>query len=155
MKKKIIIFLFLLGAILSAATFALLNYSYSTGTRSGKLVKLSRKGAIFKTYEGTLDLGSGDQLTWDFSLHDSEIGEELVKKTGQQVNLEYRELLYKVFYSTKYDVTSWSMLRVAGNENFCRLVNVMRKSKFVVEKVKELIEKHDAALIEDARRCQN
>jgi hypothetical protein len=154
-KRKIILFLFLLGAVLSAATYGLLNYSYSDGIRSGKLVKLAKKGAILKTYEGTLDLGSGDQLTWDFSIHDSELGEALVKKTGQQVKLEYRELLYKVFYSTKYDVVSWSMLRVAGNENFCRLVNVIRNSKFIVDKVKDLIEKHDASLIEDARRCQN
>lgn len=146
--------MFILFLILGAASYGLLNYSYSNGIRSGKLVKLSKKGAIIKTYEGTLDLGSGDQLTWDFSIHDHDLGEELVKKTGQQVKLEYRELLYKVFYTTKFDVTSWSLLRVAGSENFCRLVNVLRKSRFVVGKVKDLMSEHDPDLLEAARKCQ-
>lgn len=154
MKKKIISFFILILIILGGATYALLNYNYSNGFRSGKLVKLSRKGAVIKTYEGTLDLGSGDQLTWNFSIHDKELGEALEKKTGQQVKLEYRELLYKVFYGSKYDVTSWSLLRVAGSENFCRLVNVIKHSRIAVDKVKALVKEYDASLLEEIRDCQ-
>ncbi|OUR97126.1 hypothetical protein A9Q84_12415 [Halobacteriovorax marinus] len=154
MKKKIILILTLILFILAGATYGLLNYNYSNGIRSGRLVKLSKKGALVKTYEGTLDEGSGDQLTWNFSIHDTELGEELVKHTGQKVNLEYRELLYKVFYKTKYDVTSWKLLKTPGSVNFCRLVNIMRKSRFVVEKVKQLINQYDSALLQEARNCQ-
>jgi hypothetical protein len=153
-KRKIFVFLFILVGILGAISYGVLSYSYSEGVRSGKLVKLSKKGAFLKTYEGTLDLGSGDNLTWNFSLHDDEMGEQLVKRTGQQVQLTYRQLLYKMYYSTNFDVTSWSLVRVAGSENFCRLVTVIRKSKFVVGKVRDLIEEHDAALLEEARQCQ-
>jgi len=154
MKKKIILILTLILIILAGSTYGLLNYSYSNGVRSGRLVKLSKKGALVKTYEGTLDEGSGDQLTWNFSIHDTALGEELVKKTGQKVNLEYRELLYKVFYTTKYDVTSWTLLKSPGSENFCRLVNIMRKSRFVVDKVKALMNQFDSSLLREARNCQ-
>ena len=154
MKKKIILVITIIVVILGAATYGLLNYSYSKGIRSGRLVKLSKRGAVIKTYEGTLDLGSGDQLTWDFSVHDSEIGEELVKKTGQIINLEYQELLYKVIYASKYNVVSWQLVKSPGIENFCRLVRIMKKSRIVVDKVKSLIERFDPSLLKEAKNCQ-
>jgi len=155
MKKKIFFTLALIVLILGATSWGLLNYNYSKGYRSGTLVKITTKGMLYKTYEGTLDLGSGDQLTWDFSIHDKELGKQLEKNAGRMVRLEYRELLYKVFYSTKYDVTSWAVVREAGTENFCRLVNIMRKSRIVVEKVKSLMATYDASLLEQVRKCQN
>ncbi len=155
MKKKIFLVVTVIVLILAGISWGLLNYNYSTGFRSGVLVKITKKGAFLKTYEGTIDLGSGDQLTWDFSIHNKEIGEQLEKQAGQFVKLEYRELLYKVIYGTKYDVTAWSIVRKSGSENFCRLVNIMRKSRFVVEKVKSLISENDASLLEEVRKCQN
>ena len=98
MKNKIILASILLLAILGAGTFGVLTHSYSNGVRTGKLVKLSKRGMLLKTYEGTLDLGSGDKLTWDFSIHDDKLGAELLKHTGQIVQLEYREILFKLFY---------------------------------------------------------
>lgn len=155
MKKKLILTATIIVLILSATTWGLLNYNYSKGYRSGTLVKITKKGAFYKTYEGTLDLGSGSKLTWDFSIHDDELGKQLEAQAGRDVKVEYRELLYKVFYGTKYDVKAWSTVTAAGSENFCRLVNVMRKSRMVVEKVKSIIADYDASLLEQIRKCQN
>ena len=155
MKKKLFLVLAVIVLVLAGVSWGLLNYNYSKGIRSGMLVKITKKGAILKTYEGTIDLGSGDQLTWDFSIHDEELGKQLEQQAGQLIKLEYRELLYKVIYGTKYDVTAWSVVRQSGTENFCRLVNIMRKSRFVVDKVKSIIADNDASLLEEIRKCQN
>jgi hypothetical protein len=157
MKKKIILILFIILGITSTIAWGLLNYGYSNGVRSGKLVKLSRKGFLFKTYEGTLDLGSGDKLTWDFSVHDEEIGEDLVTHTGQMVSLEYEEILHRIIYRTKYNVLSFKRIRPEGADKgyFCRLVNLLRKKRTVVEAVKPLIEQFDPSLMVDIKECQN
>lgn len=155
MKKKLILIAIAVVLVLAGTTWGLLSYNYSKGFRSGTLVKITKKGAFYKTYEGTLDLGSGDHLTWDFSIHDDQLGMQLEKQAGRLVKVEYKELLYKVFYDTKYVVESWSIVREAGSENFCRLVNIMRKSRIVVDKVKSLMSDYDAALLEEVRKCQN
>ena len=156
MKKKILLFLIIFIVILIGATYGILNYPYSKGVRSGKLVKISRKGMVIKSYEGILDLGSGDQLTWQFSVHNKRRGERLAKLSGKYVRLEYRELLYKLFYDTKYDITS--VEREDSKEEdqffFCRLVNIMRKKRSIVEKVKPLVEQSDPELLHEIRRCQ-
>ncbi len=84
--------------------------NYSTGIRAGIVLKVSKRGAIFKTYEGQLDLmsfgavKSQNQLsqTFEFSVYksDSEIIRELerVALTGERVNLQYEE---------KYAVLPW------------------------------------------------
>jgi len=63
MKK--ILFLIITAIILAfAAYFAAVYYaSYSEGTRSGELIKFSKKGIVFKTYEGEISQGiSGAQI---------------------------------------------------------------------------------------------
>lgn len=157
MKKKIIGVLILLGLITAGISYLILNYSYSSGNRVGKLVKLSRKGFLPKTWEGTLDLGSGDRLTWDFSVHDDALGEKLQKHSGKMVNLEYRELLWKLFYETKYDVISWELNDAAENDvaMLCRFVDVLRKDKKIVEMIRPMVERYDSSLLDKIRECQN
>ncbi len=157
MKKKIIITLFVLLAILCGVAWGILNFGYSKGVRSGKLVKISRKGFLFKTYEGTLDLGSGDKLTWEFSVHDAQLGEDLVASTGQNVSLEYKELLHKIFYNSKYNVVNFKRVRPQGEDKatFCRLVNILRSKRSVVEVVRPMIEKLDPTLMLDIKDCQD
>lgn len=156
MKKKIIGFLVLLCLIAVGASYLILSYSYSEGNRAGKLVKLSKKGFLPKTWEGTLDLGSGDRLTWDFSVHDDELGEKLMNQTGKMVNLEYRELLWSLFYKTKYDVTTWTLNEKSANDInlLCRFVAVLRKDKAIVEQIRPMIEKFDLGLLTKIRECQ-
>ena len=63
----------LLGlAILAIAGFFLwANYTYSEGTRAGDLIKISRKGYVFKTYEGQLKLGGIDLQNTEEGLSDT------------------------------------------------------------------------------------
>src|SRR4051812_41759549 len=81
--------------------------SYSTGTRTGVVIKLSQKGYIFKTYEGELNLGGVTQgdgtlmptRLWAFSVKGSNdsIYNAITETQGKQVRLHYREV-YKTFF---------------------------------------------------------
>lgn len=76
------------------------NWTYSEGTRAGYLIKISKKGVIWKTYEGQLNLGgvTTDPQTglsgniWDFSINDRDFPEVLQQYEGRQVKLHYREV---------------------------------------------------------------
>lgn len=158
MKIKIFGILFILVSLFIGGTYLIFTYPYSSGARSGKLVKLSKKGVIYPTYEGILDLGSGDKLTWEFSIHDKKIGEKLSKFSGRNVKLNYDELFYKVLFETKYNVTSFELVKSEVQERdprFCRLVNVMRRSLTVVNEIRDNVTKFDPELLEEIRSCQN
>ncbi|MBK8563348.1 MAG: hypothetical protein IPN76_08365 [Saprospiraceae bacterium] len=73
---------------------------YSDGYRDGTLIKFSRKGFIFKTYEGELNQGGivnpvpGTAMTnqiWHFSVKDDAVAEKLNRLGGQQVRLHYKQ----------------------------------------------------------------
>ncbi|MCC5944340.1 MAG: hypothetical protein JJT94_05350 [Bernardetiaceae bacterium] len=112
-KKKVIMFsliAFLIIAVVGGGIFSFFYYAtYSNGTRSGVVMKVSKKGYVFKTWEGELhvdglspDKRSSNQLSsvWRFSVEQSE--RELVQKlenyaqTGERVTLHYVER-YKTF----------------------------------------------------------
>ena len=145
--------------VLTGGTYLVFTYPYSSGTRSGKLVKLSKKGILYPTYEGILDLGSGDKLTWEFSIHDKKLGAELTKHSGKNVKLEYDELFYKVLFETKYNVTSYEVNNLTNSPSedlrFCRLVQVMRRSLEVVNVIRDNLIKYDSELLNEVRKCQN
>jgi preprotein translocase subunit SecF len=93
MTKKILWISLIALIIAGISYFMYRNYNYSTGTRSGSLVKISEKGWLFKTYEGELNLaGSGGMMTetskWTFSATKSAFI-ELQKYEGKQVTLHY------------------------------------------------------------------
>lgn len=68
-------------------------YEVSDGSRSGTLVKFSKKGIFCKTHEGKLLLGGTDSKgaanTWEFTVEDDQIAQVLKGKVGQIVSLEY------------------------------------------------------------------
>ncbi len=89
--------------------------TFSNGSRVGKIIKFSKKGLIFKTYEGELSLGAVSQsedggLTekWDFSVHrgDDPIIQAINKsmETGKEVRLYYKEKYFQFEWrgDTKY-----------------------------------------------------
>jgi hypothetical protein len=91
--------------------------NYSDGSRAGVVVKMSKRGYIFKTYEGQLNAGgvasSGSSLiptVWDFSVKRNK--EDIVKSledaqmTGERVKLYYKEKYFKFPWiaDTKYYV---------------------------------------------------
>lgn len=78
------------------------NYTISEGSRTGTLIKMSRKGVVFKTYEGQLHLAGSTimntQSTWEFSVSNKETYEALQKLEGNGVT---------VYYNEKVDAFPW------------------------------------------------
>ncbi len=97
--RKVIIFSFI-GLVLAAAGYLLwANWTYSEGTRTGYLMKLSKKGYVFKTYEGQLNLGGLQEdnasilgNVWDFSLEHDVLSHKLEELEGKKVMLRYKEI---------------------------------------------------------------
>ncbi len=90
---------------------------YSTGVRAGTVLKVSKRGVIFKTFEGQLDLATigakqNKENLFDqafmFSVRDPEVVRELetVSLSGERVNLRYEEKYVPLpfFGETKYFV---------------------------------------------------
>jgi hypothetical protein len=104
--------------LLAIAVFVLLNFAnYSSGFRAGVPTKISKKGIILKTYEGTLNIGGltnsaegAIPTTWDFTIRKS--ADSVVTKLdkaildGDRVKLVYEEKYVKFFWlgDTKYFV---------------------------------------------------
>jgi hypothetical protein len=98
-KKFILIF----GGILLLSIFMVVYfryyYVYSDGTRVGILYKFSRKGTVFKTYEGEMMLpGLRSKMnsplstnTFNFSVTDKELAIKLTKLQGQELELRYTQ----------------------------------------------------------------
>ncbi len=101
-------------------TLFLYYMSYSEGVRAGVVLKVSKRGAVFKTYEGQLDIMSfgaikkaDNQLTqtFEFSMYKSD--QELIHNleqvalSGERVNLYYEEKYAMLPWrgETKYFVT--------------------------------------------------
>lgn len=154
MKKKILFGLFVTAVIAVLTVVLVLNYGYSNGNRTGKLVKLSKVGYLLKTYEGTLDLGSGDELTWQFSVHSNKVGDELMQHTGKQIRLHYKEHLFNLFYKSKYNVVSWEHHRGGENDFLCRFVEVVRLRPDVVAVLKPMLQERDQELLREVKKCQ-
>jgi len=90
--------------------------AYSNGYRAGQITKFSRKGVVFKTFEGEMNLGGfrdneQGEITptiWPFSVYkgSDEIQDQIVKsmENGRKVRLHYKERYAKLFWfgDTKY-----------------------------------------------------
>jgi hypothetical protein len=98
--KRLIAIIVLLGI----AVMLFIYYgTYSEGVRAGVVLKVSKKGALFKTYEGQLDLlsfgavKSSNQLsqTFEFSIYKDDFRTiqklEEVALSGARINLRYEE----------------------------------------------------------------
>ena len=93
MKKTLF---YILGGIffLFMAYFAFVYYvPYSEGTRTGELIKFSRKGVIFKTWEGEISQGISGAQIFQFSVldKDQDVIKKLQENEGNYVKLTYVE----------------------------------------------------------------
>jgi hypothetical protein len=90
---------------------------YSEGERAGLVTKLSRKGMIWKTWEGELTMGGiardveGSSIAnvWAFTVRDEAVAKALgaALESGAQVSVQYRQyLLRPITQNTGYDVLS-------------------------------------------------
>ena len=119
MFKKILLWILFITIAVSTLIFTFVIYvNFSEGKRAGELIKMSKKGVIFKTYEGQLNTGgfsegSGDITSsiWHFSVKAS--NEEVLQDIddaidgGYRVKLYYEEKYMDVFFlgETKYFVS--------------------------------------------------
>lgn len=99
--KRILGWLVLI-ALLAGGSITYFNYGavFSDGYRAGTLIKFSRKGYIFKTYEGELNQGGivnptpGTAMVnqiWEFSVKEKEVARKLEKMEGKVVRLHYKQ----------------------------------------------------------------
>ena len=85
--------------VLSAMVYWNYFNTYSEGNRSGILQKFSKKGNIFKTYEGKLiqtgfrskTLGSVQSYEFEFSVTDDSLAKVLMTNSGNYYDLHYKE----------------------------------------------------------------
>ncbi|MBK8654395.1 MAG: hypothetical protein IPN20_10920 [Haliscomenobacter sp.] len=94
--KRLGLYAVLIGILGLAGYFLVCNYTYSKGTRIGYVMKISYKGMIFKTFEGTLNLATRNDLavkTWDFSVSKGAIYDQISNSEGSRVKLYYRQKL--------------------------------------------------------------
>ena len=74
-------------------------YVFGEGVKSGELNYLVKKGNVFKTYEGKLIQsgirsgapGSIQSYEFEFSVTDERIAETLMKNSGRNFDLHYKE----------------------------------------------------------------
>jgi hypothetical protein len=115
MRGLLYFLLFLL--VVFGVLYALTGWSYSDGERAGTISKFSRRGFVFKTYEGVLNVGgfSGEtgSLTpqyFDFSVREEAVATQITNavKTGQRVTLHYEEKILRLPWNgdTKYYITT-------------------------------------------------
>jgi hypothetical protein len=118
--KKVIKIVIALALIVGIAMFSFYYWGvYDEGVRAGNVLRISKKGMLFKTYEGQLNLQTFGALkgtspimeSFDFSVQSSD--EQVIKDlqevalTGERVNLHYIKR-YKIFPwrgDTKYFIT--------------------------------------------------
>lgn len=97
-------------AVLLAGVMLFLYYAtFSEGVRSGELIKFSRKGVIFKTWEGEISQGISGAQIFKFSVldRDEEVIAALKNAEGQYVKVDYEEryVTFPWWGETKYFIT--------------------------------------------------
>mgnify|MGYP003329846386 FL=1 len=92
-----------------------LSYTYSQGTRTGFVQKLSRKGWVCKTWEGEMAMTAQPGVAptlFNFTVRSDSIAEEITKLEGRQVTLWYEE--HPGVPSSCFGETGHFVIRVAG-----------------------------------------
>jgi hypothetical protein len=96
--------IFLLIVLVAAGIFSFYYWgTYEEGVMSGKILRVSQKGVVFKTYEGKINLETFGALkgaspiaeSFDFSIErsDKELIDQLeqVSLSGERVNLHFKK----------------------------------------------------------------
>lgn len=98
-----------------------LSYTYSTGTRTGYVQKLSKKGWVCKTWEGELAMATAPGVSpqiFTFTIRDDSVAAALSQDMGKgRVAVEYDEhrgVPTSCFGDTPYFVTAYRMVSDAG-----------------------------------------
>ena len=105
MKKILFTTLGVILVLFILFTIANVTFTYSEGSRAGRLIKFSSQGFVFKTYEGEINLGGVTNAAnnnmmmnymWDFSVDDKSVADSLSKLEGRDIRVHYKEKLAKL-----------------------------------------------------------
>ena len=109
--KKILAIILIVPILLfTLYTIAALNWSYSTGERAGYVQKFSKKGVLFKTWEGELAMVNLPGTTPEkffFTVWEDSVAHSVNAMMGQQVVLTYDQhvgIPFSIFGETEYFV---------------------------------------------------
>lgn len=93
--KKLSLFLIFGLIIFSTGYYFYRTYTISEGTRTGILFKISKKGKVFKTYEGQLQLAGATimnkESTFEFSAENEAVYMSMQEHEGKNIRLHYKE----------------------------------------------------------------
>ena len=101
-----------LVVLLAAYTWFVLTWSYSHGERAGFIQKFSKKGVVFKTWEGELlmvTLPGVMPEKWAFTVRDDAVATRINALMGKRIALTYEQHIgvpTSIFGETGYFVTS-------------------------------------------------
>jgi hypothetical protein len=115
MKKHVLPIIGIIIVFLIIFFVARYSYTYSEGNRAGRLIKFSKQGFMFKTYEGEMNLGGVTNAAnnsmmmnymWDFSVTNQSVADSLLKLEGKEISVHYKEKMAKLPWrgDTKYIV---------------------------------------------------
>ena len=99
-KSRLITILFrflIISGIVFCVVLWICSWTYSEGTRSGNLIKVSKKGVVFKTIEGELNLGGVsiaeglEGNIWSFTVLDDALTNAFKPYEGKKVKVHYKE----------------------------------------------------------------
>lgn len=110
MLKRIGIYFAIVLVVCTALFFTIAYYAtYSEGDRTGELIKFSKKGYVFKTWEGEISQGIAGAQIFKFSVldNDEEVIAKLKENQGQYVKVSYveRYTTFPWWGDTKYYIT--------------------------------------------------
>ena len=110
--RLLLFFLIVPPLVFGLYTWAMLNFSYSSGDRVGYIQKLSHKGWICKTWEGELamvNLPGAMPEIFKFTVRDEAVVERINASLGKRVTLHYEQhvgLPTRCFGDTGYFISS-------------------------------------------------
>ncbi len=121
--RKFLLISLLILALAGTAYYFICGLTYSEGSRSGVLIKISKRGYFFKTYEGELYIGgfsegAGAMLVapqiFHFSVFrsDEAIYKQLEQKQGDRIVIEYKQVFKNFFWQGDTDYFIYSVKEV-------------------------------------------
>lgn len=87
--------------------FAICSYTYSDGSRTGILMKFSKKGFLFKTYEGDINVGFINTNMAGLTANVFHFSVEKNEKSTIQTLENAEGKMIKIFYKEKLKAMTW------------------------------------------------
>ncbi|MBA3663123.1 MAG: 6-phosphogluconate dehydrogenase [Bacteroidetes bacterium] len=119
--RKILVIVSLTIVAIWFIYYFICGMTYSKGTRSGILTKVSEKGFVFKTYEGEMNVGGFSQdgggtlmpaSIFKFSVPNKKTYDQLEQLQGDRVVLHYRQVMKNFFWQGDTDYFIYEVSRV-------------------------------------------